>query len=114
MNGWRMPKAAKEKWLAALRDGPYSQGTGLLSDVSGRHCCLGVLQCEVDGYVERDRKGNSLGAPTVHWLQAHGMSTTSFPISHLVSMNDFEQKSFLEIADWIEENIAGVDTDGGL
>ena len=53
----RMAKATLDKWLAALRSGKYTQGKGALEtkDIFGKitHCCLGVLQIELDGEVER-------------------------------------------------------------
>lgn len=40
-----MNKEIKERWIAALRSGEYSQSSGYLSTDEG-YCCLGVL-CEI-------------------------------------------------------------------
>lgn len=38
-----MNPEVKAKWLAALRSGEYTQGTGTLRDEFDNFCCLGVL-----------------------------------------------------------------------
>ncbi len=38
-----MNKEVKKKWVAALRSGEYTQGTGQLRDSANNFCCLGVL-----------------------------------------------------------------------
>lgn len=38
-----MDKAVKEKWVAALRSGEYTQAQGTLKNAAGGFCCLGVL-----------------------------------------------------------------------
>lgn len=43
-----LTKEQKDQWLAALRSGDYTQGTGFLRTQTAaglEHCCLGVL-CE--------------------------------------------------------------------
>lgn len=47
-----MDSEIKERWVAKLRSGGYTQGTGKLNS-DGKYCCLGVL-CEIaveDGIV---------------------------------------------------------------
>jgi hypothetical protein len=41
-----MNPVIKEKWVAALRSGEYTQGTGVLNRLDEEFCCLGVL-CEI-------------------------------------------------------------------
>ncbi len=38
-----MNKEIKAKWVAALRSGEYTQGTGQLRNTDNNFCCLGVL-----------------------------------------------------------------------
>jgi hypothetical protein len=38
-----MNQEVKEKWVAALRSGNYTQGTTVLRGPGNRFCCLGVL-----------------------------------------------------------------------
>lgn len=67
-----MPKSIRRKWLNALRSGKYKQGKGAL-EKDGKYCCLGVLQCVVDGDVERSSKGGSLGFPSGKWLKKNAI-----------------------------------------
>jgi hypothetical protein len=92
----------KEQWLAALRSGRYEQGTDMLM-FRGSYCCLGVAN-EVCG----------LGLPKI----ASYLRDLSLGIKDcwvflpretqevLGEMNDAEGKSFAEIADYIEQNVA--------
>jgi hypothetical protein len=63
-----MPKAMKEKWVAALRSGEYRQATGALTK-DGGFCCLGVLQCVVDGEVEHE----FADLPSGWWCKKSGL-----------------------------------------
>lgn len=114
----KMNPVAKELWLAALRSGKYTQGTGsLLKD--GKYCCLGVL-CEVaiesGEEVKRDTcqveecycgSGAFDGYTSFHpvsvgeWADLHPNDSEA---NTLAGMND-GGKPFTEIADWIEENL---------
>lgn len=89
-------KEQKEKWLIALRSGEYEQGR-LWMEKDGKYCCLGVLNkaCHLDLEVESVEIGYStiedmLGAKNMY---------------KCITMNDVDNKSFSEIADWIQENI---------
>ena len=113
-----MNKELKDKWVAALRSGKYVQGTGNLQS-GGRYCCLGVL-CDVagvkwihfcdDGFLP---VGGALGTLTELQKIQYGMRNGDNPVFRgsypggtvtgtLVEMNDDGNKSFAEIADWIE------------
>lgn len=85
INTIRMPKTTLDKWLAALRSGDYTQAVGKL-EFNGGYCCLGVLQCVVDGAVEKakteyDAKryavpiGEPMSLPTREWMEREGIST---------------------------------------
>jgi hypothetical protein len=123
-----MDKELKAAWIAALRSGDFGQGSGVLLQ-DGRHCCLGVL-CDIDSRVEMVRtdgryyraqfdlpKGVAItdmrsGEATLkvggynlppEYRKALGISISEE--SKLVHLNDMESKSFVEIADYIEENL---------
>ena len=117
----KMPKKLKEKWIKALRSGEYRQGIGHLrqlgKDRSEMFCCLGVL-CDIG--LDGDWHGDSCIIPS---LNTSGHKFTGIPSNeawrsmnvddyfndvhfNLTTMNDEESKSFDEIADWIEINVA--------
>jgi len=97
----------KSRWVAALRSGRYQQGKRRLSirHRNGResNCCLGVL-CRVarvrgwrDGAMLRDSDAGTDLAGQIG-LGVHEEIELSL-------MNDNRNKSFREIADWIEKNL---------
>lgn len=106
----------KKKWVEALRSGKYIQGRVYLAK-NGKHCCLGVL-CEVAG----EAPTHVITTDTGEQEKEFRNSITSFQASlrnelglslmehnRLINMNDGEgivaQKSFSEIADYIEKHI---------
>jgi hypothetical protein len=106
-----LPKAFRDAWLKALRSEEYKQGMGVLRthnpDGTDCFCCLGVAADIVD---------NSLwGQTDIHGDYEYGLNNyTTYRgpdgvfrqdfASKLVCMNDDEGSSFIEIADWIEQN----------
>lgn len=113
-----MKLAHRTKWVEALRSGEYPQMMGFLKvNRKGvdKYCCLGVL-CEVlktDLSIElRPEDSNE---PTIYQLYGHvgilgtltlvKVGLTSHEQARLTDLNDYEGKTFAEIADWIEENI---------
>lgn len=125
----KMNPEIKAKWVEALRTGGYAQGKGSLNRLravgTGRIkglCCLGVL-CEVgvkDGVIDRREELTSSGASyrligvdeEVGWVdtmpsseisQWAGLDTSAE--SDLAEMNDDGNKTFAEIADYIEEKL---------
>jgi len=115
-----MNKEVAKLWVDALRSGEYKQGTGKLAR-RGEFCCLGVL-CElaikngidlkVGKYGHWDDiityNGADISLPDVvkEWA---GMNSTSGVYGdqsgeHLSDQND-RGKSFLQIADLIEEKV---------
>lgn len=93
-----MDKELKAKWVAALRSGKYKQGKGVLRGHSNAYCCLGVL-CEVAGH------------DPVEWQTAYGANHVRVDVAgiitetnahQLAAMNDVHDKSFEQIADYIE------------
>ena len=101
-----MDSALKDKWVAALRSGKYTQGTGRLrSPFDNGHCCLGVLADIVDpkGWkAEQIWRGNIdvLSLEERRPIGLHGRTANA-----LMRMNDDRGWGFIEIADWIEENL---------
>lgn len=112
-----MDAKLKRKWVKALRSGEYRQGRGLLVSNSGKSfCCLGVL-ADIQGCVwgtdawgnlipflpksekPLSRYGSDMLSPR---LGAGGLSKTRQ--GKLAEMND-SNKTFKEIADYIEKNI---------
>lgn len=117
-----MKKELKERWIAALRSGDYSQSLGCLQDHNG-WCCLGVLCNIVDGtqWVEPDESyedddsdeyNYDFGSVVVSdmpprgWLENRGLPYTM--ANELAKMND-DGVQFVEIAKYIEENVNAVD-----
>lgn len=107
----KMNPEIKAKWLEALRSGEYQQGRRSLH-ADGSYCCLGVL-CDisnldtwkhrVDGiYAYFDCEG-FLPSTVADWagLESRGAYGDE-EVNHLAEDND-NGKSFLEIADIIEE-----------
>lgn len=69
-----MTKAQWEKWDKALRSGKYKQGKDYLyNEATEGYCCLGVLQKELSGEVERHAGGASRSLPSVNWLNDNGI-----------------------------------------
>lgn len=117
-----MKAEKKREWVSALRSGDYQQGTGCLRGADGRYCCLGVLcHLQKDGKFKRNpdevvRTHDDLEAIVYEY---EGELATIVPpvalmnhvdlddsiIETLTEMNDVEEKTFPEIADWIEGNI---------
>lgn len=110
-----MDAAVKQKWVAALRSGEYTQGKGGLKQLvedEVQHCCLGVL-CEVLETPQRRAEDQSVWFFGTEENNHHGFLTEpvlaqaglSDDAQHkLASMND-QGRSFAEIADYIDKNL---------
>lgn len=105
-----MQAELKQKWIDALRGGAYQQGKYKLRPRSDAYCCIGVL-CNV--LAPNDWQHPSLNNAFRHALtfehpKSNGFTATGLTDAQadsLVSMNDREGRSFMEIADWIEANV---------
>lgn len=114
----KMDSKLKAEWITALRSGKYKQIKGALEDTNedGKiigNCCLGVL-CRVAYIKGTIQKGQN----TIFGKEAKG-SLSGFMLkktglgggdeSTLIDLNDgtafIKQKSFKQIATWIEKNI---------
>lgn len=114
-----MNKKIMQKWVKALRSGTYAQATDTLVTNDDRFCCLGVL-CNLaaeDGqgeWVPRDNTWafqakytsdtSALPDDIKYWADM-GSNDGTLKDFHksLAEMND-AGKTFLEIADIIEDN----------
>lgn len=116
-----MNKELVQKWIDALRSGQYSQGIGKLKRSSNgetNYCCLGVA-CAVHPKVketytkfvifkerEYEEVEIGIGSDIIQNKEIEkdfGLNTELQ--CELTEMNDYDGKSFSEIADWIEVNI---------
>ena len=100
----KLPKAFKNKWIKALKSGKYIQGKDRIYDVNtDTYCCLGVacdiVNCKSDSNFIIFT--NSRKIPKI----LKGASKENKLVKKLVDMNDYSQKSFKEIAKWIEKNL---------
>ena len=93
----------KEEWLKALRSGEYKQYRGAMTDSmlgtykgATAYCCLGVGCLIKSGTAE---KADAITG-VIDTLELHNDY-----INKLIDLNDKQEKSFIEIADWIEKNV---------
>jgi hypothetical protein len=120
MNGQKMPKALRDKWVAALRSGDFGQCQNELRSSDGRYCCLGVLAVvagedtaavacggylgrwfhERHGITPAKLSGYEDGMGRCNFLLTIG-GKTAFASVH----NDSYDRTFAEIADAIERDI---------
>lgn len=106
---YRLPKEFAEKWIAALRSEEYAQINGYLCNGEG-YCCLGVA-CAILGADSNRMESNEMINPDYYSLEQLNI-LDNFPeelmetnlMDVLIMMNDIKNKTFIQIADWIEEN----------
>lgn len=115
-----MKARIKKKWLKALRSGEYEQGQSQLRDTKNQFCCLGVL-CNLHAQehpeiaAQQRKPGLYMGAlyylpdEVAKWAGLRDLGGDEGPeeghIQHtLARMND-QDKTFLAIAKYIEENL---------
>jgi hypothetical protein len=107
-----MNKSLKRKWVKNLRSGKYKQGQGRLRTVKDNSfCCLGVL-CDtiksewkpIDN-IAYNWCGKNNARTLVPLKTLNAIHLSQVAQDELVNMNDDENKSFQEIADWVKNNI---------
>lgn len=122
MSEFGMERGLKVKWLEGLRGEKYRQGTGYLKTKKD-FCCLGVL-CDVaglgwdgvDGALVYNVKDTTAAKKLTTRLKSQ-LGLSSADVEVLMSMNDGDgvfttnSRSFAEIADWIELNVAEASPD---
>lgn len=110
-----MDKALKAKWLEALRSGRYKQGQFRLRSENDKFCCLGVL-CDISGEGEWEhlpdggysyKRGEEAQSSVLPQFLADVVDLADGQEGKLVDMNDGHWLNFLQISEWIEENIKG-------
>lgn len=120
----KLPAEFKAEWIKALRSGKYKQGRGYLK-IDGSYCCLGV-SCIVAGIDPEIIEGSENpespyhnGYELISNLPERVQNNVPFIlrdnneesdiINTLTKMNDgvgnCPQRSFNEIADYIEKNL---------
>lgn len=120
---FKLPISIKNKWVESLRNGTFTQGTGALFDyLEDDYCCLGVL-CRIF-LPEEFESHNMLGygnltsflEDNIEGKKELDKNLTSFMYNLenmknfelleeiLVNLNDIEEYSFDQIADYIEKN----------
>lgn len=95
----KLAKAVKAKWLNALRSGKYQQGKEELGSAKKGYCCMGVFCVANRIRFKSTDTGNLTGPKKL--LNAMSKKTRNV----LWQMNDEDEKSFAQIADWIEVNL---------
>ena len=106
-----MNKSVKLKWKKALISGEYKQGKEVLKQLDNSFCCLGVL-CDIHSKeTDTSWDENAYGATyrnesielppeVVEW------AGIDFDIQEkLIDMNDIQDKSFIDIAYYIDKNL---------
>lgn len=117
MKEYQLPREFAEKWVTALRSGEYKQIREALykQDQCG-YCCLGVAGV-ING-IPNDTMSNvgelgELSDDNLFDAYEDLRNQYKLPIDILrgdlvkilVDMNDYQKKSFHEIAEWIEKNV---------
>lgn len=117
----KLKKVWKDKWIKALRSGKYQQGADQLRtklEDGPLHCCLGVL-CDVTGLPYRSSDSyppNKVidltfksGANRRQMCKVMDMPGSKAEdagvLAYLAYMNDAQDKSFKQLANWIEKNL---------
>lgn len=102
-----MDQTLKKQWIEALRSGEYKQTKKVLCSTVGGFCCLGVL-ADKAGAVWKDVDADCKLCELVGETRYAELPTSILPHyvqADLIAMNDEAEKSFAEIADWIELNL---------
>lgn len=98
----RLDPAFKKRWLEALRSGKYEQGNAALRE-DNRFCCLGVA-ADIACNLEWQRHWDSCYSICCDTAFISGSDIPHHVQADLADRND-SGISFLEIADYIEENL---------
>ena len=106
-----MRPSVKTRWLRALRSDKYEQATNALQDGEGGYCCLGVL-CDIvdpkgwnDDLVWTHKPKQESGEVQLPGSFRKHLEISEREQSTLMTMNDEDEYTFEEIADWIEDNL---------
>jgi hypothetical protein len=100
-------------WLKALRSNKYKQAKGVLKNTGNEYCCLGVL-CDISNLGSftdagdydcggTDKHRRILPEAVRRWVNLKD-KTGSYGVTSLTDQNDFNNKTFKQIANLIEKN----------
>lgn len=114
----KLPANTKRAWVKALRSGEFKQTTGsLMKTLSGivgggtAYCCLGVLcrTMRVPVSIIGDHctiVGNGILSEESRVEQCLNQEFNDEPLeNYLTDLNDHKNRSFKQIASWIERNL---------
>lgn len=93
-----MDAEKKAKWVKALRGGEYKQARNTLCVNDKELCCIGVGAVVIDPAFQP-----SPGVATFYAAEVLGLNSEQEEL--LVHMNDYHEKSFSQIADYIEKHL---------
>lgn len=95
----------RKKWIDALRSKEYKQGRGCLRSADNHYCCLGVAQ-ELFGPGENGGNWGRFSQPTAMVKESIGIFGDQALVVQLMCLNDREQQTFEQIADFLEKRWA--------
>ncbi len=93
----------KEKWVKALRSKKFEQGVGRFNFNNSTFCVLGVF-CEVAGFPKIQRLTGDF-AYYIKGRLCEGFIPEFDASRELINLNDQIRSSFIDLADYIEQNI---------
>lgn len=112
----KLPEPFRSNWIAALRGGEYKQGRSWLynnrGDGTKEYCCLGVAACVLgvpidymNGATLSGLRHSNITDDIREVLYKEREGHTDTYQNHFIAMNDSYNNNFLEIADYIEQNL---------
>ena len=109
---YKMSKEHKKNYLEGLRSGEYDQIRGEYVDGIFDNmpcvCAIGLYLCQINGAkeVEDACACNDTASLDFGWMLREQDENNL--IDDIISLNDDEEYTFEQIADWIEENVEGI------
>lgn len=110
------PEEIYGRWLTLLRNGQYTQTTSCMRRIKksksgtmiASYCCLGVLEDMAvqdggPGWDTPQGLASCAGYPREEILDF--MKLDMITVEKLIDLNDYDRRSFAQIADKIEKNI---------
>lgn len=111
-----LPREFGEKWVQALRGGEYKQTKNKLAKVENgkcSYCCLGVAgkmrhftdaeMCQYGELSELSSDNDYKDLKEIYGIPERLI--LGMLVSELIGLNDTENYTFPQIADWIEQNV---------
>ena len=110
---YKMSKEHKKNYLKGLRSGEYSQIKGEYSDGTFADmpcvCAVGLYLCQINGAeaVDFASEYKDISSLDFGWMLRERDNDESL-IDDIVSLNDDENYTFEQIANWVKEHVEGV------